>query len=134
MTVWSPDDVAAAQGGETDSAVFALAGDLPGIHGAVGELRTLRLGDHFAKLEGGAGRCVDLHAVMHFENFDVVSGVQRLCGQLQQFEHRADAERVVGENTIGIFRAASAIFALAPSSRPVVPITMATPCVTQASR
>ena len=75
MTVWSLDDVTAAQGGEADSAVLRLPVVLlPGIRGAVGEPRALRLGEITSpSFEGRAGRCIDLHAVMHLEDFDVGS-------------------------------------------------------------
>ena len=79
--------ITAAQRSEANRAVFALTGvPFAGIHGAVGELCALRFGDDFAEFERSAGRRIDLHAVMHFKDFDVVALIERSGRKFEQLK------------------------------------------------
>jgi len=96
------DDVAAANCGETDLRCRAFAGvAVAAIHGAVGEVATERGGDDFAHAQGGAGRGVDLVPVVGFDDFDIVPGVENPRGDVEQLEHRIDADGHVGREDDG---------------------------------
>ncbi len=78
---------AAAQRREAD---VALAADavvpVPRLGGMAGEIDAAALRRRFSQQQGRSGRRVDLHAVVHLDDLDVVVGAQRL-GRLAD-EHR----------------------------------------------
>ncbi len=94
-----------------------------------------RAGHDFAHLQRGAGRRVDLVAVMRLDDLDVVAFRETLRGHLQQLHRHVDAHAHVGrEHDRGVARQRRAMAALPASSKPVVPMIILMPCSAQYSR
>ncbi len=100
------DDRPTAQRREADGAALARA-RLPvaAAHGVVLEADTPALGGGFAQQQRGAGRRVDLVAVVHFQDLDVEVGVERLGGLAHESGEQVDAEaHVAGADDDGMAR------------------------------
>jgi hypothetical protein len=73
-TVWSADDVAAADRRKADRRRVALAGDaFAGVHGAQLQVAAKRGGDDLAHRKRRAARRIDLVAVVRLDDLDVVA-------------------------------------------------------------
>jgi hypothetical protein len=129
------DDIAAAQGGETDGARITLAGDaLAAINGAGIQVTPQCVGDDFAHPQRGAGRRIDLVPVMRFDNLDIELVIQHARRHVQQLQRQIDADTHVGREHDGNLLAACSIAALPAASKPVVPMISPTLRSTQTSR
>src|SRR5258706_525723 len=96
------DRIAAARDREADRPRLALAG-----HAVAREHRVLlergaaRACGDLAQLERGARRRVDLHLVVHLEDFRVVIGAERLRRHRHQLHHHVHAHAHVGRHDDG---------------------------------
>ena len=134
-TVWSPTMSPPRTVAKPMVDGVALAGDaFAPVDGAACQIAAQARATTSPMPQRGAGRRIDLVAVMRLDDLDVVAVRQHLGGEFGSFISRFTPTLMLGANTTGICCAAAAMRARPASSNPVVPITSGTPAATQASR
>ena len=91
-----PHHITNADATEPNRVAIPLAGSaLAAINRNLGKIPTQRIGHDLTQTECRPGRCINLVAMMRFDNFDVSAVSQCLGGRLGQFESEVHARRKI---------------------------------------